>query len=361
MARSKVAVIKTTPETVISDYDRLLYLAGVTSALAKGKTTILKDNISWHLFFPGANTTPWQLEGVAAGLRTRGYEDLVVVENETVVTRAAKGEEENRFLPVFRKLGLPVKYNFRDSDMRWETYRPKARMRVLDGIFPEGIRIPDYFHGRNVVHLPTVKTHIYTTTTCSMKNAFGGLLSTRRHYTHSVIHETLVDLLAIQKEIHSGIFAVADGTTFGSGPGPRTMIPVRKDLILASADCVALDAVASWLCGFDPMKLDYIRLAHEDGLGTGRMEEIDVVGGVDIERERERFEVGDNLASHAGDLIWFGPLKRLQHLFFHTPLVNAFIVGSFVYHDYVWYPTIGRSRVREWMSTPWGDLFRKYV
>ena len=46
-------------------------------------------------------------------------------------------------------------------------------------------------------------------------NAFGGLLTTRRHYTHSVIHETLNDLLAIQKEIHAGIFTVMDGTVCG--------------------------------------------------------------------------------------------------------------------------------------------------
>ena len=32
-----------------------------------------------------------------------------------------------------------------------------------------------------------------------MKNAFGGLLNERRHWTHPVIHETLVDLLLIQK------------------------------------------------------------------------------------------------------------------------------------------------------------------
>ena len=80
-------------------------------------------------------------------------------------------------------------------------------MLALDHIYPEGIRIPDYFIGKNIVHLPTVKTHMYTTTTGAMKNAFGGLLSNYRHYTHTWIHETLVDLLAIQKEIHPGLFA----------------------------------------------------------------------------------------------------------------------------------------------------------
>ena len=62
------------------------------------------------------------------------------------------------------------------------------------------------------------------------------MLSSYRHYTHTWIHETLVDLLAIQKEIHPGMFATMDGTTAGNGPGPRTMKPEIKNVILASAD-----------------------------------------------------------------------------------------------------------------------------
>ena len=215
--------------------------------------------------FPAANTTPWQLEGTIQALARRGFTDQVCVQNKTVVTDAFKGEDLNGYVPIFKRYDIPVRYNFKDEDMTWVRFKPKARMRVLDRIFPEGIHIPDYFFGKNIVHLPTAKCHIYTTTTGAMKNAFGGLLNTRRHYTHSWIHETLVDLLAIQKEIHSGLFAIMDGTTAGNGPGPRTMYPVVKNVMLASADQVAIDAVAAKMMGFDPMSLEYIRLAHEDG------------------------------------------------------------------------------------------------
>ena len=225
VAKSKVAVLRVTPDTILPDIDRLVDLAGVSDALAAGKTTILKDNISWHFPFPAANTTPWQLEGTIQALARRGFTDQVCVQNKTVVTNAFKGEDLNHYVPIFKHYEIPVLYNFKDDDMTWVRYEPKARMRVLDRIFPEGIHIPDYFFGKNIVHLPTTKCHIYTTTTGAMKNAFGGLLNTRRHYTHSWIHETLVDLLAIQKEIHSGLFAIMDGTTAGNGPGPRTMYP----------------------------------------------------------------------------------------------------------------------------------------
>ena len=220
MAKSKVTVLRVTPDTILPDIDRLVDLAGVSAALAVGKTTILKDNISWHFPFPAANTTPWQLEGTIQALARRGFADQVCVQNKTVVTNAFKGEDLNHYVPIFKRYQVPVRYNFKDEDMTWVHYEPKARMRVLNHIFPEGIHIPDFFFGKNIVHLPTTKCHIYTTTTGAMKNAFGGLLNTRRHYTHSWIHETLVDLLAIQKEIHSGLFAIMDGTTAGNGPGP---------------------------------------------------------------------------------------------------------------------------------------------
>ena len=115
-----------------------------------------------------------------------------------------------------------------------------------------------------------MKTHVFTTTTGAMKNAFGGLLNERRHWTHPVIHETLVDLLMIQKKIHRGVFAVMDGTFAGDGPGPRCMMPHVKNVILASADQVAIDAVAAKLMGMDPLSIKFIRLAHDLGSGLRR-------------------------------------------------------------------------------------------
>jgi uncharacterized protein (DUF362 family) len=336
-------------------------LAGIDTALDRSATTILKNNLSWHLLYPSANTTPWQLEGTIRGLRQAGYNDLVCVENETVVTNARKGEVLNKQLPVCRAYGVPIKYNFKAADMAWTVYQPKARMLVLDRIFPDGIRIPDYFVGKNVVHLPTVKCHIYTNTTGAMKNAFGGLLSNRRHYCHSQIHRSLVDVLAIQKEIHPGIFAVMDGTTAGNGPGPRTMTPLAKNVILAGSDCVAIDAIASKMMGFEPMSHDYIRLAHEQGLGVGRPEEIEIAGDAAAAEENWGFHTGNNAASAVGKAMWFGPLRFLQRLMFHTPIVYAFIVASAIYHDQVWYRLHGKKTVNQWLSdSPWGRLFASY-
>ena len=155
-----------------------------------------------------------------------------------------------------------------------------------------------------------------------MKNAFGGLLNRRRHWTHSVIHETLVDLLTIQKEIHPGLFAVMDGTFAGDGPGPRAMRWHTPGLLLASADQVAIDAVASKLMGFDPMSLAFIRLAHERGLGCGDPRGIEVVGEGGEARLGFR-STGNTFASRGQKLIYWGPLKPLERLLLRSPIVRG--------------------------------------
>jgi len=360
MMKSIVAIRKTSPETVFEDIEWIMRMAGIEQLLPKEKRVILKDNISWHFPFIGANTTPWQLEGTIRALRNAGYKDICSVHNNTVVTNPFKGSMWNKLGPVYQRYAIEEKYNFIPQDIQWVNFRPKATMRVLDEIYPEGIKIPEFFMGKNIVHLPTLKTHIYTITTGAMKNAFGGLLNTKRHYTHSVIHATLVDLLAIQKEIHPGIFAVMDGTVCGSGPGPRTMIPVEKDYLLASGDCLAIDAVSAKMMGFDPMGIPYMRMAHEAGLGVGRFEEIEIVGE-DVSEVNFKFFVGDNLPSTVGDALWFGPLKFLQRLFFRTPLVYLFVLGSYLYHDYFWWPLKGKRIQKERVApTKWGRLFESY-
>jgi Uncharacterized conserved protein len=114
---------------------------------------------------------------------------------------------------------VPIQY-LSEPPTEWVRYEPKGKLLVLDRVFEKiGIQIPKSLIGRSVIQMPTMKTHIFTGTTGAMKNAFGGLLNLNRHWTHSVIHETLVDLLRIQKEIHPGLFAVMDGTIAGDGPG----------------------------------------------------------------------------------------------------------------------------------------------
>jgi uncharacterized protein (DUF362 family) len=359
--KGKVAVVKTTPGTVLEDIERLMVLAGVEEALPKDFTTGMKINISWQTWYPACSSTPWQLEGVIRTLQKLGYADLVGIHNDTVVVNTSVGETNNKHKFVTDKYNVPCEYLYQEN-FAWEQFCPShgKKFHVLDQVFPDGVFIPKTLIGKNIVHLPTVKTHVFTTITGAMKNAFGGLLHRNRHWTHSVIHETLVDLLMIQQEIHPGIFAVMDGTFAGDGPGPRAMNWHEKNILLASSDQVAIDAVSAKLQGFDPMKIQFIRMAHEDGLGIGDPHQIEIVG-YDIEQEPAwNFVQTDTFASKGQKMIYHGPLKPFEHILLRSPIVPWSYFASNFYHNVYWYPFVGRKRVEAALQTPWGQLFKQY-
>ncbi len=357
--KGKVAVLKTSPATVIEDYARLIKLAGVEAALPKEFPTQIKINVSWQTWYPACSTTPWQLEGVIRALRSLGYSDLVGVHNDTVVVDTADAEINNKHRFVTDMLGVPCIYLY-NQEFEWIEYQPKQPFLVLDKVYPHGVFIPKALVGKNIVHLPTVKTHVFTTITGAMKNAFGGLLHRNRHYTHSVIHDTLVDLLSIQQDIHPGIFAVMDGTFAGDGPGPRAMRWHEKDILLASADQVAIDAVSAKLQGFDPMGIRFIRRAHEMELGIGDPKQIEIVG-YDIENEAPwNFVQEDTFASRGQKMIYHGPLKPFEKILLQSPLVPWSYFASNFYHNVYWYPFVGRKRVEAALQTRWGQLFQSY-
>ncbi|MGD9050114.1 MAG: DUF362 domain-containing protein [Anaerolineae bacterium] len=357
--KGRVALLRTRPETVLDDYERLLRLADYGASLPKDKETLLKINISWQQWYPACSSAPWQLEGVVRTLLEDGYQDLIAAHNRTVVVDAYVGEYNNKHKLVQDKYGLRNVHLY-EPEVEWVYYEPKTPMLVLDKVYPDGIKIPGFFFDKNIIQLPTVKTHVFTTITGAMKNAFGGLLSERRHWTHAVIHETVVDLLAIQQEIHSGLFAVMDGTFVGDGPGPRAMWAEEKGLILASSDQVAIDAVSAYLQGFEPMELKFIQLGHERELGIGDMKQIEVVGDVDPDEVRWHARTGETFASRGQKMIYHGPLKPMESALLRTPVVPWSYAASRAYYDGFWYPFIGHKRVQEALETEWGQLFAQY-
>jgi hypothetical protein len=196
-----------------------------------------------------------------------------------------------------------------------------------------------------------------------MKNAFGGLLNERRHWTHPVIHETLVDLLMIQQKIHRGVFAVMDGTFAGDGPGPRCMVPHIKNVLLASADQVAIDAMAAKLMGFDPLEIKYIRLAHDMGLGCGDPRDIELVGDEDAAAENWHFDgpfKKMTFASRMQHRIYWGRLKKPLEWSLKTVLAPWSYVASVLYHDTFWYPFLAREHMKSVVESPWARLFESW-
>jgi uncharacterized protein (DUF362 family) len=356
--KGKVAVLKTKPETVLGDVGGAMRNAGYQSALSNDRATILMINTSWRTWYPASSSTPWQIEGAIRQLRSDGYERLIAVHNDDAVADPYESERNNKHKYVVDKYGVE-NVHLREPHVEWLVYEPVAEMMVLHNIFPEGIRIPRMFIGKNIIHSPTVRTHAFASIAGAMTSALGGLWNANRGWSRERLHRVLVDLLAIQQEIHPGVFAVMDGVFAGDGPGPRAIRVHEKDILLASADQVAIDAISAKLQGFDPMEIDFIRTAHERGLGVGDPRDIEITG-YDISLEEAwNFVRVDSFASRSESLIQRSPLGRIE-----SPLQSqVFAVAhaaSNAYQNLCWFPIVGRSQVKTALESKWGELFKSY-
>jgi hypothetical protein len=142
------------------------------------------------------------------------------------------------------------------------------------------------------------------------------------------------------------------------------MVPHVKNVLLASSDQVAIDAMAAKLMGFDPLSdVKFIRLANERGLGCGDPRSIEVVGDEAVATENWHF-VGPfkqmTFAARMQRLIYWGRLKRLLEWSLKTWLAPWAYIASVIYHDTFWYPLWGRARVEEALHSKWGRLFHNW-
>ncbi len=383
--KPQIFVLKTSPKTVLDDYKKLMHMADYEKYFPKDQKTIIKLNLSWSKFFPACSSPPWQVEGVLKTMVNDGYNSrkLFTAENRTVVTNIAKGLKGNRWEPIIKKYNAWFVPLTRIPFVPYESLRSKflvlknKKLHVLDSkIFPEGFRIPKFYVGKPIIHLPTMKTHGHTGAeggtlkktksemknggiTCAMKNAFGGLLTKRRHFSHQFISEVLVDLLIIQKQIHPSILAVVDGTVCGDGAGPRTMIPRIKNYLLAGYDQVAVDTIVAKMLGFEPLKLPAIKIAHDEGLGCGDFDQIEIIGE-NISNINWNFKVKRSIVIWGDQMVRKGKLKFMEKLLHNKIFFAGPILGSLIFHDMLWYPTIGKRIIKDFMKTEWGKLFTGY-
>jgi uncharacterized protein (DUF362 family) len=134
-----------------------------------------------------------------------------------------------------------------------------------------------------IINFPKLKTHVLTTLTCAVKNLFGLQQGGSKSYHHVRVgndperfsHLLLDIYLAIKPQVALNI---VDGIVGMEGEGPTSGDPVRLGLIIAGADALAVDMVASAVIGWDPLDVGTNYLAVGRGLGPKSLEEIEVLG-----------------------------------------------------------------------------------
>jgi len=168
-----------------------------------------------------------------------------------------------------------------------------------------------------IVNIPVLKHHFFTHISGSIKNLFGLVEPAFRPKVHVLgLDEPLVDLYAflrpkIALNVMDATYIAQSVRPSGRYYGPTAARSVSMvNMILASRDAVALDAVAAGIVQVEPEDVEMIRIAAERGLGTMTPRTLGNARGAILKIKKDPLS---RLMPYAEDMWTSERLNRISH------------------------------------------------
>lgn len=302
-------------------------------AIPAGAKVALKVNLGWDLFIPGSITSPLVAELLIHEMRDHCGE-IVMVESDQVLEDVEKAFADCGMKDVCKRTGVP-----------WVNMSraPTVSVDCPDNTVLKRIDVPEVLRESYLVTVPAMKTHAKTVITGALKNQWG-CLSKMRHEYHLVLDDALADLNSVMRPA----LAVMDGTIGLEGNGPKSGRPKIADLILCSADPVALDTVQARLMQIDPSEVHHLTTCSRRGIGTCDPDQIEVRGIDPATGSMPFLRPKHNAVSRVENLLRKSAFKRL---FFNTPIFDVCLFGAKNYYR-IWTAFEARAAWRIARSHP---------
>ena len=248
-------------------------LGGIGNFVAAGEKVVVKPNLL-RASPPGdaVVTHPSIVAAVVLLIQRAGATPVIV--------DSPSGPSSRRLLKAaYEKAGLTRVAEETGATLSYDTTSTLVS-------FPEG-RLIKAFDVLNVVRnadavitLPKLKTHSLTYLTGATKIIYGvvpGLSKAAYHAKLADIGRFSTMLLDLNSLIKPRL-SVMDAVVGMEGNGPSAGSLRNIGAILAGADHIAVDIVASSLLRFKPLDITTIQAAVSYGLTPGRLEYVDVIG-----------------------------------------------------------------------------------
>ncbi|MEM2028982.1 MAG: DUF362 domain-containing protein [Candidatus Bathyarchaeia archaeon] len=252
--------------------------------LSNEKQVLIKPNyITAHHPSTGVTTDGRVIEGIVRFLKERGIGNIIVGEGSGLANT----------LEAFRVAGLDKigeKWNIKLMDLNKDDF---IEVYPPNPLALRKVRVAKTALESTIISVPKLKVHRLTTVTLGLKNMMGALAS-KGSMHNGRLNENIADLASILKPS----LTVIDGIVAGEGHEVSGS-PVEMNLVIAGTDPVAVDAVGAAVMGISPTEVKHLVLAEKKGLGTCRLENIEVIGEP-VERVKRKFRrsLVSNFLSH---------------------------------------------------------------
>jgi uncharacterized protein (DUF362 family) len=279
-ALSTVAIIKdaqqNVPQMVSDAVKAVLGQTGFAAIIKQGDTVLIKPNLvaPATVAFARSMTDFRVVLAIVNLVKAAGASKIIIAEGSALNNTAAMRDSTGYTVANFPDVQF--------LDLNDIVNNPTSTMHLIDGCMGDDKQVlSDYVHANVVIGVPIMKTHQGNGVTGSLKNAFGiapqPLVSaggSNKAALHADIRKNIVDYNLCRKPD----FLIMDALTGMEGNGPTKGTPITMNLVLASKDPVALDAVECSVMGILPYTISSIVLASNVNLGQIDLDKINVVG-----------------------------------------------------------------------------------
>jgi uncharacterized protein (DUF362 family) len=241
-------------------------LGGMGCFVAPGNRVLVKPNLVDAVEAgSGVVTDPRVVAAVCQMAIEAGASEVIIAESSMVGIDTRRAFRRSGMSDMARRLGL------RCVDLK----RQRQMAISIPGKVLTEIEVPQWLASYKIINVPLVKTHIQVGLSCAMKN-LKGLVSdkTKRRIHHVGLRQGIVDL----NSAVAPVLNVVDGLVGMEGTGAVAGDPVPLGLVMAGANPLAVDRVASALAGIEADRITYLQMAAEAGLGPARLSDIEILG-----------------------------------------------------------------------------------
>ncbi len=242
-------------------------LGGIGTFVQKGHKVLIKPNIGWDVTPDfAANTNPLLVKRIIEHCRRAGAKDVYVLDHTIdnwINTYKNSGIEK-----AARSAGAKVVPA--NSEKYYQEINIPTGVKLKTAKVHELLLEADVF-----INVPVLKVHNSTRMTCALKNTMG-LVWDRGYWHANNLHQCIADYALFEKKPALTVIDCFNVLVKNGPQGVSKEDVVQMQSQILTTDWVAGDAAGAKMLGINPDKIDYIRIANKMGLGTIKLESLNI-------------------------------------------------------------------------------------
>jgi len=242
-------------------------LGGMGAFVTKGQKVLVKPNIGWDVIPElAANTNPLLVKRVIEHCIKAGAKEVYVFDHtcdnwintykNSGIERAAKSAGA-KVVPANSE-----KY-YQEIDIPTGVRLKKAKVHEI-------LLEADVF-----INVPILKDHNSTRMTACLKNNMG-IVWDRGYWHSNDLHQCIADYALFEKKPALNIIDCYNVMVKNGPQGVSKEDVVQMKSQILTTDWVAGDTAAAKMLGLDPLRIDYIPIAHKMGLGNMNLDSLNI-------------------------------------------------------------------------------------